>query len=153
YHTDAGRVVRGGGGIRPDVIVHADSTTADDRRFLKALGDHFGAFRDAVTAYALSLRDGAPPRLSPDFSVTPAMRLAVRERLRQKGVTMSDADWTAGRSLVDLWVTADVARYLFGRETELRRRAAADPQMQAALRLLGGAADPKALFAAAAAGR
>ncbi|HEU4763333.1 MAG TPA: S41 family peptidase, partial [Gemmatimonadales bacterium] len=47
YHTDAGRVVRGGGGIRPDVIVHADSTTADDRRFLKALGDHFGAFRDA----------------------------------------------------------------------------------------------------------
>src|SRR2546426_5665786 len=38
-HTDRGRLVRGGGGIRPDLFVVPDTFTAKERAFMKALGD------------------------------------------------------------------------------------------------------------------
>ena len=149
YRTDAGRSVRGGGGIVPDLIVHEDSATAGEEALLKALGTRLGDFRDAVTATALRIRD-AKAVTDEHFSVTPAMRAEVLGRLRSSGVKVSGAVWAGGTALVDQWIGGDVARYVFGRGAELRRRAAADPQMQRALALLRGARGPKDLFTAAA---
>ena len=38
FHTDAGRVVRGGGGIVPDVLVKRDTLTSAEKEFARALG-------------------------------------------------------------------------------------------------------------------
>ena len=149
YHTDDGRAVRGGGGITPDLIVHEDSATAGEQALVKALGTRLGDFRDAVTATALRLRD-AKVISTERFTVTPVMRAEVLRRLRASGVHVSDAVWAGGSTLVDLSIGGDVARYVFGRSAELRRRAAEDPQMQRALALLRGARGPKDLLAAAA---
>src|SRR5881409_271478 len=57
FHTDAGRTVYGGGGIRPDLYVVADTFTTAERSFIRALGDRAPLFRDALTAYALELKE------------------------------------------------------------------------------------------------
>src|SRR5437867_6738002 len=72
FHTDAGRTIYGGGGIRPDIYVVADTFTTVARAFVKALGEKIPMFRDALTAYSIELKEGN--RLpSPNFTVTQGM--------------------------------------------------------------------------------
>ena len=145
HHTDAGRRVQGNGGIVPDVHVADATIGAGARKLAEALGSRFGDFRDVTTAYALEARQAGTLR-SEGFAITPAMRLAVRTRLAARGVRIDTPTWANGRALVDLWLGADLSRYVFGREAELRRRRATDPQLQAALTLLRGVTTPKALL-------
>jgi carboxyl-terminal processing protease len=146
HRTDAGRRVRGGGGIAPDLAVEDGTLGAGARALALALGSHFGDFRDVTTAYALEARE---KRLvtSEGFVVTEEMRRTIRTRLAARGVRVEDAVWTGGRPLVDQWLASDLARYVFGREAELRRRRAGDPQLQAAVALVRRATTPKSLLA------
>src|SRR5881409_1554563 len=57
FHTDAGRTIYGGGGIRPDIYVVADTFTTAERAFIKALGDKIPLYRDALATYALELKE------------------------------------------------------------------------------------------------
>ncbi|HVX88183.1 MAG TPA: S41 family peptidase [Gemmatimonadales bacterium] len=145
HHTDAGRRVLGNGGIVPDIHVADQTIGAGARKLAEALGSRFGDFRDVTTAYALETRQQGSLRTEA-FTVTPAMRAAIRTRLAARGVRIDDATWANGSALVDLWLGADLSRYVFGREAELRRRRATDPQLQAALTLLRGATTPQALL-------
>ena len=132
-------------GIVPDVHVPDATIGAGARKLAEALGSRFGDFRDVTTAYALETRQKGT-LTSETFSITPAMRLAIRTRLAARGVRVDDATWANGSALVDLWLGSDLSRYVFGREAELRRRRATDPQLQAALGLLRGATTPQALL-------
>src|SRR4051812_8786879 len=58
FHTDVGRTIFGGGGIRPDIYVMADTFTMAERAFIKALGDKIPIYRDALAGYALELKEG-----------------------------------------------------------------------------------------------
>src|SRR3989454_12379788 len=55
-HTDRGRVVRGGGGIRPDLFVVPDTFTAKERAFMKALGNKIPTYWDVRAGYALEAK-------------------------------------------------------------------------------------------------
>src|SRR3954467_6662749 len=88
YHTDAGRVVYGGGGITPDVAAGDSITPVADTNFIRALGTNAAHFRDAVTDYALYLK-GIHGVASADFAVTPEMREAVWTRMKQRGIDVS----------------------------------------------------------------
>jgi carboxyl-terminal processing protease len=145
YHTDAGRVVRGGGGIVPDIIVRPDTFSAGERAFLQALGSKLPEYRDALTSYALETKNSHEVA-GEDFKVTQAMRLKVLEKLRAKGVAVSDPIYAGGSSLVDQSLGYEIARYVFGRQAEFRRRAQDDPQMQKAMSLLRQAQTPKELL-------
>src|SRR5437870_9155953 len=69
FHTDRGRAVVGGGGIRPDLFVVPDTFTTAERAFVKALGKNIPAYLDVRSGYALELK--ATGRLSdPNFAVT-----------------------------------------------------------------------------------
>jgi len=86
-HTDAGRLIYGGGGIRPDLYVVADTFTTSERVFIRALGDKIPLYRDALTAYAIELKDGS--RLpSPNFTVTEGMVDEIVRRVRAKGAEL-----------------------------------------------------------------
>jgi carboxyl-terminal processing protease len=150
YETEGGRTVYGGGGITPDVLAGDSVPAANEVAFLRALGRKVGAFRDAVTGYALSLK-GTPEVASPDFAVTPAMREALWRRLQERGVSMDRGTFDAARPLVDRQLAYEVTRYAFGTEAEFRRRANDDAVLATAVRLVTGAATPKELFARAAA--
>ena len=145
FHTDAGRVVRGGGGIVPDVVVRPDTLTAGERAFIDQLGDKVAEYRDVLVSYALEVK-GANRVDAETFDVTPAMAADVLRRLRAKGVTISDTAFSGGASLVKEHVGYEIARYVFGRAGELRRKAADDLQLQRALAMLREADSPAELM-------
>jgi carboxyl-terminal processing protease len=149
FHTVGGRTVRGGGGIVPDVVIRQDTLTDGERAFLTALSPNFGAYRDALTSTALDAKDRKLVTRE-DFQVTAAMRQEVFQRMQDKGVKVSDQVFAGARTLVDEQLGYEIARYVFGRPAEFRRRTAQDRQMQAALDLLRQAQSPKDLLTLAA---
>ena len=150
FHTDAGRIVLGGGGITPDVTA-GDTVPSDvERDFQRALGTKLPLFRDAIADYAATLK-ATHALASPDFDVTPAMRDELFRRMVARGIVVTRATYDAASGVVDLLLGAEAARYLFGREVEFRRRAKTDPVMQKAIALLSGARTPQDLLARAAA--
>jgi carboxyl-terminal processing protease len=145
YRTDAGRTVRGGGGIVPDLVVRRDTLTGAERAFISALGADFAKYRDVLTSYALELKDRGGPA-SEVFTVTPGMRAEVLRRLRARGVEMDDATFAKSGRFVDEQIGYEVARYVFGRPAEFRRRVGDDRQVAKALELLRRAPSPKGLL-------
>jgi carboxyl-terminal processing protease len=152
YHTDAGRTVRGGGGIVPDLVIRPDSLSASEKDFAKALGSHVPDYKDVLTGYALEAkRDGLVK--SEAFSVTPAMREQVYQRLRTKGIELTPQVYQGAGSLIDDQLGYEIARYVFGRPAEFRRRAQDDKQVQTAIGLLRKAATPRELMSLATSNR
>ncbi len=145
FHTDAGRVVYGGGGIRPDITVRGDSLTDAEQLFIRTLGASYPQYRDVMTSYALELKAGGAIA-SPSFEVAPTLRAELLGRLRQKDVQIPDEVWDDARSLVDQQFAYEITRYVFGREAETRRRIRDDAQVQKALALLDRAQTPVELI-------
>jgi carboxyl-terminal processing protease len=148
FRTDGGRVVRGGGGIVPDLVVRPDTLSTSEREFGRALGSNVPAYRDAITGYALELkRTRAVP--AETFRVTPEMRQEIYQRLRAKGVDVSPAVFQGAHTLIDEQLGYEVARYVFGRQAEFRRRTVDDEQLQTAFGLLRKAQTPRELMGVA----
>jgi carboxyl-terminal processing protease len=145
FRTDAGRVVYGGGGIRPDIFVPADTYTTVERRFIQALGGKYAVFRDVLSTYALEFKaQGDVTR--PDFRVSDVMIEEVLRRMRAKGAPVPDSVRVGARTMIAQQLGYEVARYVFGREAEFRRRMADDTQVQRALGLAARARTPKDLL-------
>ena len=145
FHTDAGRVVRGGGGIVPDLVIRPDTLTGAEREFAKALGNGLPQYRDALTTIALEAKKASSIK-SETFKVTPAMRQQVFARLLAKDVKITPEVFNGAGALIDEQLGDEITRYVFGRPAEFRRRAARDLQMQTAMGLLRKAQTPKQLL-------
>jgi len=145
FHTDGGRSVRGGGGIVPDLVIRPDTLTSGERTFAKELGAKLPVYRDVLTTYALELKRSKAVE-SEAFKVTPEMRREVYQRLKSKGVDVTQADFNGAGQLVDEQLSYEIARYVFGRPAEFRRRSLDDRQLQSALSLLRRAQTPKDLM-------
>jgi carboxyl-terminal processing protease len=148
FRTDAGRTVYGGGGIRPDITVLADTFTTAERNFIRALGEKAPLYRDALASYALELKEGK--RLSsPTFTVTDAMVDEIVRRLRAKGAELPDSIVAGARPLIGQELGYEAARYVFGRAAEFKRRMSDDLQVQRALSLADRAKTPQDLLSMA----
>ena len=152
FRTDAGRVVRGGGGIVPDIVITSDTLTEPEREFAKALGTDVPLYRDALTTLALDAKTKRAVSAE-SFTVTPAMRRQLFDRLKAKGATLSLEQFNGAGRLVDQQLGYEITRYVFGRSAEFRRRAADDRQMQTATELLRKAQSPKELLGLASSGK
>jgi len=150
FRTDAGRVVYGGGGIRPDIFVVGDTFTTAERSFARALGAKYPVFRDVLTSYALELK-GSNRLRDASFPMTDAMVDEVLRRLKARGVEVPAELMAGARSLSGQELAYEATRYTFGRTAELRRRMGDDPQIQQALALARRARTPQELLALAAA--
>lgn len=145
FRTDAGRLVYGGGGIRPDIYLPVDTLATAERRFVQALGGDFAVFRDVLSTYAIEFKaQGKIDR--PDFRVEDDMVEEVLRRMRAKGAAVPDSVRAGARTLIAQELGYEAARYVFGREAEFRRRAADDSQVQRALALAARARSPKDLL-------
>ncbi len=151
YRTDAGRVIYGGGGITPDLFV-SDDPAEHELALQRALGDQVGRFRDALTAYALSVKTSRTVT-APDFRVTPAMLDAFRQLLESRGITIARDEWDAASPFVTRLLTYEVARYVFGVQAELRRRLEEDRAVLTARELLAGDVTQRTVLDRAAAKR
>jgi carboxyl-terminal processing protease len=145
YRSDSGRLLYGGGGIVPDVLLRPDTLSGAEQRFAQALQGKVPVFRDVLTAYALELRR-ANRLPNPDFVVTPDMRAEVRRRLEARGVTVADSAFDGGERILGEQLGYEIARYGFGPEAERRRRVREDLQVRQAMELLRSAPTPQALL-------
>ena len=145
FRTGSGRVVRGGGGITPDIIVRRDSLPAGERAFLDGMGSRLPAYRDAVTTVALRIR-GREVITSAAFTVTPAMRSELLAELATRAIVIADGQRQDAMRVIDRDLGHEVARYALGRPAELQRRAQYDKQLQAAFTALRAAPTPLALM-------
>jgi len=145
FKTIGGRTVKGGGGIVPDRVVRADTITDREKVFAKAIASNVGAYRDALVATAIDVRQRRTVTAE-SFPVTPEMERAVIDRIKAKGVKLTPDDEAAGSTLIRQQLGWEVARYVFGRQAELRRRTNDDPQVQSAVMLLRESTTPAALM-------
>jgi carboxyl-terminal processing protease len=150
FHTDHGRTVLGGGGIRPDLFIKPDTFTTAERVFLKALGNKILTYQDVRASYELEVK-GSGRVKSPTFSVSPDMVDEVVRRLRTRGVVVADSVLAGARTLIAEDLGNEITRYVFGRPSEVRRRMDEDRQVQAALALARRAKSPQDLLSLAAA--
>ncbi|HET8654975.1 MAG TPA: S41 family peptidase [Longimicrobiaceae bacterium] len=145
YHTDSGRVVYGGGGIVPDVIVQPDSLTPAEKDFFTAAAKSGSKFNDVVFRYAVDyVRQH--PTLKQDFAVTPAMRQEFFDRLTAAGVPVTQAQFAGASDLVGRRIGYEIALAKWGTDAASRRATADDKVVRTALDLLHGVDSEDALF-------
>jgi carboxyl-terminal processing protease len=152
FPTDAGRIVRGGGGIVPDLVIRPDTLSLAEREFAKALGNKVPQYRDVMTTFALEQKEKGTFK-SETFTVTPEMRQEVYRRFRAKGIELTPEVYEGASGLITKQLGYQIARYVFGRPAEFRRQAKDDPQIQTAMGLLRKAGSPRELLSLATASR
>lgn len=148
YRTDGGRIVFGGGGIVPDLIVKQDSATTAEKEFFKEAGKNAAKFNGVLFRYAVEF-ERRTPGLQRDFTVTPAMRREFHERLTAAGVPISAEVFQGATRFIDARLIEEIARSRFGAALAAQRDDTSDTAIQAALRLLRASPDQAALFRAA----
>lgn len=145
YKSDGGRVVYGGGGITPDVIVADDTISTAEQEFAKSVAPKFPALRSVLYDYALELKG----QVKPDFEVKPEWRAELYRRLRAAKVNVDSAEFAAAAPLVNQWISNQVARLAFGDSTAFRREIPRDPQLLKAMELLKKGESQQDLFSLA----
>jgi carboxyl-terminal processing protease len=146
FHTDRGRVEFGGGGIRPDLFVPADTLSTPERGFVKVLGSKITVYRDVLSSSSLELK-GSGRLTDPTFTVTDDMVRAVLGHLHTRGVDVPDSVAAGAQTLIARELGYEAVQYAFGRTAQFRRRMADDRQLREALALARRAKSPQDLLA------
>jgi carboxyl-terminal processing protease len=134
FRTEAGRTVLGGGGITPDV--HGAAAEADSAalRLQRTLGADVPRFRDAITEFALDLKERRAVTAR-DFTVTPEMLAELWARLRAEGIAIPPDAYRQAVPVVSRLLGSEIARYVFGPQEEFLRRIEQDSMLSRALAL------------------
>jgi carboxyl-terminal processing protease len=144
FKSDAGRIVYGGGGITPDVIVPDDTLTTPEQEFYRAMAPKAQAFITTLNQYAFELK-GSPR----DFTVTPAWRAELRRRFTAAGVTIDPKYDGVATKLLDRELDRRVARLVLGDAGAKIRNLQDDHQLSKAVALLTASHTQNALLATA----
>jgi carboxyl-terminal processing protease len=142
YKSDAGRVVYGGGAITPDLIVQPDTFSTAEQEFRKATAAKSPEIYTALYDYAYELKS----KVSPDFTVPPAWREELYQRLKKKGVEIDKKLYDGASRYLDRQLEYRVARLAFGDSTAKRRELPDDVQLKRAIELLNKGQSQKELF-------
>lgn len=139
YHSDAGRVVYGGGGITPDLEVEdTDTLSTDEQALVQAILPHSPQFSTIVFDYAGELKS----TVDDGFTVPAEWRQELYNRLSDAGVDIDPDVWAAGSSYIDRVLRDRVGRLAFGDAYAKMRDADHDAQLMRAVQVIreGGGA-------------
>jgi carboxyl-terminal processing protease len=149
FRTDAGRVVYGGGGIHPDLLITADTLSPPEKVLLQELQRQAADYSEARFAFGTAFAS-KHPELKPGFEVTEAMFDEFYAKLTSAGVKLDRETFNGGRNWIAREIASEVTISKFGREEWRKRVSAQDRQIKVAIELLQKASSPQGLFAAAA---
>jgi carboxyl-terminal processing protease len=141
FKSDAGRIVYGGGGITPDVIVQDDTVSSGDQQIARLLAPR-QEFYTLLLDYALELSK----QVSPDFKATAAWRQEVRARAEAKGLKIDGKHWDGGSVWLDRQLEHWVARYAMGDSAAARRQVTMDAPLRKAIDMMNKGQSQKELF-------
>ncbi len=145
YKTDKGRVVIGGGGIMPDLVVGDSVVPPAERAWVTVVGSRLPIFRDALTTYAAQIVKSGVVK-DADFKVTPAMRDGFWLEMKAKKLNIPRDIYDEAHDAIDRVVGAEVAQQAFGVVGAQRRAVHLDPIVSQAVQLLHGVTAPSTLF-------
>jgi carboxyl-terminal processing protease len=137
FSTDGGRTVYGEGGITPDVLAGDTTVSPADAALAGELGAKVGVFRDVITEMALNAKANHSIT-SPDFVVTPAMKEELWQRVTTRGLKLNRGTFDQAGPVISRLLGYEIARYVFGPDAEMRRRASSDPALAKAVSLATG---------------
>ncbi|MGH7481594.1 MAG: S41 family peptidase [Longimicrobiales bacterium] len=145
YRTDAGRIVYGGGGIHPDLVVRGDTTTLQERALFDALESYGSEFYDALYGFSIEW-ETSNPELRPGFPVTDAMMDAFHQHLQAREIDVPRAIFDGAEEMLGERIAQEITRAKWG-DVELRKRINADDrQVRAAIEVLRAASTPLSVF-------
>ena len=135
YKSDAGRVVYGGGGITPDVIVKPDTISTPEQAVLKSLYAKLTDFYAALTGVAMDVKGKVP---GPNFDVQPQWREDLYQRLTTAGISIDRKQWDQAAPSINRMLRDRVAKAAYGDSTvkRLQVKAGEDVQLTRAMELL-----------------
>jgi carboxyl-terminal processing protease len=145
YRTATGRVVYGGGGIVPDVVVRPDTATMAEQDFFRAAAKGGAVFNDVLFRYAIEY-GRQHPQLRPDFAVTPEMRREFYDRLRAANLVITPEQYEGARTFIERRIGQEVVQHKFGANAAAQRVTVADRAVADAFAMLKRAESPSALL-------
>jgi len=143
FRSDAGRVVYGGGGITPDVLVQPDTISTIEQQVAKSLAPKAQEVYATLAQYAMELK---PTVKSPEFEVPAAWREEYYRRLQAAGVTIDKQQYDQAAPYIERMIGNRVARVTFGDSTATKRSFRDDNQLLKAAELLRRGNSQKDLF-------
>ncbi|HEY4132095.1 MAG TPA: S41 family peptidase [Gemmatimonadaceae bacterium] len=146
FKSDAGRVVYGGGGIRPDVLVADDTLTTAERDFARALSTQVQVINTTLQDYALELKGTVKPGFTPPAEWTTELM----RRLDAANVKVDPKFAEGERVFLIRDLAHRVARMSFGDAGAKAQFVAEDHQLVKAVELLEKSGTQAQLLAAAA---
>ena len=147
YQTASGRLVYGGGGIMPDLIVTPDTLTVAEQELRQVLLDADVPFNDLAFRFAVRYHR-EHPELAKSFTVTREMRGEFLRFLAERtGASLDPELVDAAGDLVDFQLARQMATAAFGESAGLRQAVERSRQVAEAVRLLNGAATQEELLA------
>lgn len=149
YRTDGGRIVYGGGGIHPDVVVPADTLTTAEADFATAVQRHGTKFWDTVFGYAVQY-SREHPDLDPLFDLDDAAFDGFYQALLAAGIDVDRDLYDRARRWIASQLGYRIAYSRWGRQEARRWLNTMDPQVRFAHELLAQASTPESLFSIAA---
>ena len=142
----AGRTLRGGGAITPDVYIVSDTLSTSEQKLRRALAPSSQKYLTHLNEIA----EDQKGKLKPDFAVNPAWRDDLYRRLVADTVKIDKAVFDAGADDVDRALEERVAKVAFGDTTVRRHQLHDDVQLRKAIELLRKSTTQKEVFAAGA---
>jgi len=126
FHTDTGRIVRGGGGIQPDLVVLPPPMNR-----LRAVLDATASFTNFATEY---LRNH---QITPEFEVTGDVLDQLRIFLSDREIRPGIAEWSAERDFIANRLKTELFNQAFGVEKGDEIEAQRDPVILKAIEVIG----------------
>ncbi|MBI1354839.1 MAG: S41 family peptidase [Acidobacteria bacterium] len=124
YATDSGRMIPGGGGVQPDVVVAPRSYS----RFEIAI-----AASNSYLDFARKIVEERKEAVGPDFQVTPAILDDFQLFLSKRSIRPTLSEWTATVELIRAGLQQEVLNLAVGVDAGERIELRVDPQIKAAL--------------------
>jgi carboxyl-terminal processing protease len=145
FKSDAGRVVFGGGGIRPDILVADDTLSTAERDFLRATGPQAGPINSVLQDYALELKS----TVSPGFTPAVNWQSTLSQRLDAAHVKIEPKYDSVSRVFLMRDLTSRVTRMAFGDAVAKGKTLTDDHQLMRAIALLEQSSTQAQLLASA----
>ena len=145
FQSAGGRLVRGGGGIVPDLWVLQDTLTSTERNAYLKYESVGNDFAPAVQNWAVRYLQ-EHPALEPGFGITDADRASFQTALAARGADITMDDLLRARRYVDFLLGREIALQAWDDPGLFKRTAGTDGQLQRAVDLLLAAHDQTELF-------
>ena len=127
FHTDKGRIVAGGGGIQPDIMIYPPAMNR-----LRQVLEASGSFTNYATEYLTH------HKVTDEFEVTPQLLDEFQVYLSERGIQPGVGEWSAEREFVENRLKTEIFNQALGVEKGDEVEAQRDPSIRKAVEVLGG---------------